>query len=194
MKISSILLTTLLLFLSSNISANTIFKCKIKNKKGTYTYQEKPCSEKSTKDSSWSSKARQNTFTYSSKSSLRTSSRTSSGSFTIPSSRGGAYLTQGKVNSTPVVFLVDTGATFTSIPQSVADKARMVCGKKSYTNTANGKAAQCESTADISFGVFELPKEKVMVLPNLHQPVLGMNTLRLFHIEHSKGNMKITYQ
>jgi hypothetical protein len=24
----------------------------------------------------------------------------------------------------------------------------MVCGKKSYTNTANGRATQCESTAD----------------------------------------------
>ena len=192
---SIVLLATFFFFLPfsySSSQANTIFKCK--NKKGAYIYQEKPCSEESTKDSSWKSKARQNTFSYASKNSLRSTSRATSGSFTILSSRGGGYFTQGKVNSTPVVFLVDTGATYTSIPQSVADKARMVCGKKSYTNTANGKAAQCESTADISFGIFELPKQKVMILPNLHQPVLGMNTIRLFHIEQSKGNMKVTYK
>ena len=60
---SIVLLTTLFFFVPfsyTNSQANTIFKCK--NKKGTYIYQEMPCLEESTKDSSWSSKARQNTF------------------------------------------------------------------------------------------------------------------------------------
>jgi len=105
----------------------------------------------------------------------------------------GAYMTRGSANSVPFVFYVDTGASYVSIPQEIAHKAGMVCGEQFRVETANGVTTQCESIIDkMTFGIFTIQKVKAMILPNLKQPLLGMNVLTKFHVEHAKGIMKIT--
>ena len=69
----------------------------------------------------------------------------------------------------------------------------MVCGEQFRVETANGVTTQCESIIDkMTFGIFTIQKVKAMILPNLKQPLLGMNVLTKFHVEHAKGIMKIT--
>ena len=156
-------------------NANTIFKCK--TEKGAFTYQEQPCSNKSSTLSSWKPRIKKNTPL----------------SLSMKISASGTYMTRGSANSIPLVFYIDTGATHVSIPQEIADKAGMVCGKQFHAETANGVTMLCESIIDnMTFGVFKIQNVKAMIMPNLKKPLLGMNVLNKFHIEQVKGTMKIT--
>lgn len=152
-----------------------IFKCK--NEKGAYSYQEQPCPKKSSTLSSWKSNIQQNTPP----------------SFSMKLLPNGTYMTQGSVNLVPIVFHVDTGASYVSIPQEIAYRAGMVCGKQLHVETANGSTTLCESIIDkMTFGIFTIQKVKAVIMPKLYQPLLGMNVLNMFHVEHAKGIMKIT--
>jgi len=159
----------------STDNANTIFKCK--TEKGVFTYQEQPCSNKSSTLSSWKPRIRQNIPQ----------------SFSMKISPNGAYMARGSANSIPLVFYVDTGASYVSIPQEIANKAGMVCGKQLRAETANGITTMCESIIDnMTFGAFTIQKVKAVIMPNLKKPLLGMNVLNKFHIEQARGTMKIT--
>jgi clan AA aspartic protease (TIGR02281 family) len=156
-------------------NANTIFKCK--TEKGTYTYQEQPCSNKSSTLSSWKPRIKKNTPLF----------------FSMKISPSGTYIAQGSANSIPLVFYIDTGASHVSIPQEIADKAGMACGKQFHAETANGVTTLCESIIDhMTFGAFKIQNVKAMIMPNLKKPLLRMNVLNKFHIEQVKGTMKIT--
>ena len=52
--------------------------------------------------------------------------------------RYGHYITNGTINSQPVTFMVDTGATTVSIPAELAHRLRLKKGAVSYAITANG--------------------------------------------------------
>ena len=108
----------------------TIFKCK--NEKDAYTYQEQPCPKMSSTLSSWKSSGRQKIPP----------------SFSMKLLPNGVYMTQGSANSVPLVFYVDTGASYVSIPQEIASRAGMVCGKQFHVETANGSTTLCESIID----------------------------------------------
>jgi len=156
-------------------NANTIFKCKTRN--GAYTYQEQPCANKSSTLSSWKPKIKKN----------------NSLSFSVKMSESGTYMTRGSANSIPLIFYIDTGASHVSIPQEIADRAGMVCGKQFHAETANGITTLCESIIDnMTFGAFTIQNVKAMIMPNLKKPLLGMNVLNKYHIEQVKGTMKIT--
>lgn len=153
-----------------------IFKCK--NDAGDYSFQGNPCPEKSKTLSSWKAAPQTN----------------NPPSFSIRLSQGGFY-PKGAINGISTVFQVDTGADVVSIPQWVASRSGMVCGKQSFSNTANGVAVQCESIIrELKFGNFSIQNVKAVIMPNLHQPLLGMNVLALFHIEHENGVMTISYK
>lgn len=172
---------------SADDDGRTIFKCK--SETGAYTYQEKPCPERSTTLSSWKSDVAR---TLPSPPNIQ---QKPPPSFSIKLSPNGSYMTQGSANSVPVIFLIDTGADYVSIPQEIAYRAGMVCGKQTRTETANGSTTQCESIIrKMTFGNFRIQNVKAMILPNLNQPLLGMNVLSLFHVEHAEGVMTITYK
>lgn len=167
-------------------NVRTIFKCK--SEKNAYIYQGKPCPERSTKIDSWISIISQ------APPSQPNIQQKIPPSFSIQQSPHG-YMTQGSANSVPVVFQVDTGAAFVSIPQEIAYRAGMICIKQAIFDTANGAATGCESIIDkMTFGVFTIMNVKAIIMPNLKQPLLGMNALSMFHIEHTEGIMKVTYK
>lgn len=102
---------------------------------------------------------------------------------------------QGAANSIPIIFQVDTGADYVSIPQEIAYRAGMVCMKQSYAETANGRTSQCESKInEMTFGFFKIQNVKAYILPNLKGALLGMNVIGMFHVEHADGIMKVTYK
>lgn len=167
---------------------HTTFKCK--SEKGSYTYQKIPCPEKSATSNSWVWNVQQDPHFQANNSQQKILP-----SFSIQRSSQGGYMTQGAVNSVPVIFQVDTGADYVSISQAVANRAGMVCIKRGFAETANGTSTQCESKiVELTFGSFKIQNVKAFIMPNLKGALMGMNVISMFHVEHADGVMKITYK
>jgi clan AA aspartic protease (TIGR02281 family) len=171
---------------------STLYRCK--NEAGKFTFQGKPCPDNATTLSSWKDDTPKKppALPKIQQPPPQQAPQPTPTSFSMRLTNG-AYLTQGSANSVPLVFHVDTGATYVSIPQEIADKAGMKCMKQSRSDTANGMITVCESVINkMTFGVFSIQNVTAMIMPNLKQPLLGMNVLAGFHVEQSDGLMKIT--
>lgn len=106
----------------------------------------------------------------------------------------GHYYTAAYVNGVPAVFMVDTGASLTTLSQEVADKSGIVsCASRTF-NTANGPAEGCiAKVGKLQIGEFVLRDFEVAVMPNLPtDALLGMNVMRLFRLEQQNGVMRIS--
>jgi clan AA aspartic protease (TIGR02281 family) len=175
-------------FCAADDDGHTLYRCK--NAAGKFTFQGKPCPDKSTTLSSWKEDAPKKPPAQPVV--QQQPAQPAPSSFSMKLTNGG-YITQGSVNSVPLVFYVDTGATHVSIPQEFADKAGMKCIRQGRTETANGSTTQCESVINkLTFGVFTVQNVQAVIMPNLKQPLLGMNVLAGFHVEQSDGVMKIS--
>lgn len=166
-------------------SAGTIFKCK--NSAGVLQYQEKPCAKEAQSVSSWAS---------TSPSSIESDAEGKSPAdevLTIGQGRGGHYFIDGSVNDSYLNFVVDTGATTVALPLSFAANAGMTCKKETYMNTGNGVTQGCTVVIEkLKFGHFTLRYVDAVVMPNLSQPLLGMNVLRQFRVEQDNGQMRLS--
>lgn len=106
----------------------------------------------------------------------------------------GHYYATGYVNGMPIVFMVDTGATLTSLSREMAHKSGIYsCDARTF-NTANGPAQGCVAKVPkIQIGSFVLRDFEVAVMPNLPaDALLGMNVMRLFRLEQQHGVMRIS--
>jgi clan AA aspartic protease (TIGR02281 family) len=106
----------------------------------------------------------------------------------------GHYYSAGYVNGMPIVFMVDTGATLTSLSQEMARKSGIYsCDAQSF-NTANGSVQGCVAKAPkIQIGSFILRDFQVAIMPNQStDALLGMNVLRMFRLEQQSGVMRIS--
>ncbi|MGE5093489.1 MAG: TIGR02281 family clan AA aspartic protease [Betaproteobacteria bacterium] len=75
---------------------------------------------------------------------FESASQSASGSrVTLPQDARGHFMIQGEVNGSPVRFLVDTGATFVTVPASQARRLRidLARGTRGVSQTANGSVA-----------------------------------------------------
>jgi len=59
-------------------------------------------------------------------------------SLVLQRNRQGHYVSNGKINNVPVVFMLDTGATDVSIPEKIAQKLDLKKGSSAIYQTANG--------------------------------------------------------
>jgi aspartyl protease family protein len=102
----------------------------------------------------------------------------------------GHYVATGAINSTPVVFMLDTGATDISVPQTLAERLGLEPGPVVYYQTANGKAKAFITRLDtVSLGDISLQGVRAHINPNFHSDeiLLGMTFLK--HLEFTqKGN------
>lgn len=105
-----------------------------------------------------------------------------------------SYTIIGTVQGVPVVHLIDTGATRTSINKRVAAIAGIVCQSAGISDTANGSVKTCISMAsEITFGGMVVKNVSVSVMPNMSVDVLlGMNVLEQFKINQGSGFMQIS--
>ena len=95
--------------------------------------------------------------------------------------RYGHYLANGMINSTEVVFLLDTGATDITIPDKIAPKLRLKAGIKIPVQTANGQTVVYATTLDsVSIGEIELHGVNANINPYMQgeEVLLGMSFLR----------------
>ena len=164
-------------------SAGTIYKCK--SPAGALLYQEKPCTEESQSVSSWnaSSEAKMDDD----------SGPSSTGPFIIGQGNNGHYFVDGAINDHFLNFVVDTGASVVTLPQSVATSAGLRCLSQVTMRTGNGSISACRTIIQkFRFGSFTFRDVEAVIAPNLDQPLLGMNVLKRFRIEHDGGQMRLS--
>ena len=121
--------------------------------------------------------------------------------FSLPSSCFGASLTKlnghlfanGEVNGVRVRFLVDTGASTTTVPSSIAKDMKLEgpCHPVQL-QTANGTVTGCSYTnARIRFSSYATVAS-VTVAPALTSPLLGMNVLGKMKLEQLGDTLTLT--
>jgi clan AA aspartic protease (TIGR02281 family) len=175
------------IFLSTSIGAwaGTIFKCK--NSTGAMIYQEKPCEKEVQAVSSWAA-------TSTSAVEVDTDSPDSQDMvLVIGQGKGGHYFIDGAVNDNYLNFVIDTGATTVALPLAIAANAGVKCRKMARMSTGNGITQGCLATIQkLKFGHFTLRYVDAVVMPNLSQPLLGMNVLKQFRVEQDNGQMRLS--
>ncbi len=94
--------------------------------------------------------------------------------------RAGHFVTSGRINGTPVVFLVDTGATDVSLPAGLARRLGLARGAAVEYSTANGTIlAYTTRLARLRIGSIELHDVAASINPHDDgdQLLLGMSAL-----------------
>jgi len=170
--------------LSLSVWGDTIYKCK--NQQGDLLYQKSPCKVNVETISSWTAVAK--APAPSPKPEIK-----SKAEFIIKQGSNGSYLLEGAVNGKALSFVVDTGASFVSIPTSVAREARISCKDEVDMQTANGSIKGCSTTIKkLNFGPFFIEDAIAVIAPNLSQSLLGMNVLQQLKIAQEKGEMHLS--
>lgn len=111
----------------------------------------------------------------------------------IRQSRDKHFYWMGEINGYAVRFLIDTGATFTSIPQSIAQELNLPDGPIIEMQTANGNTLNHTTKANLCLeGNVCMTNLQMVVLP-LHSDhaLLGMNVIGRLKWSQQNGIMRI---
>lgn len=185
MKYTILQISAAILF-STSAFAGTIYKCK--NAEGIMLYQEKPCEKETRSVSSWVSSP-----TSTVEVDAGTNDPANEKPLVISQGNGGHYFIDGAVNDSYLNFVIDTGATVVSLPLSFAASSGVKCQKRVVMRTGNGETEGCTATIQkLKFGHFTLRYVDAVVMPNLSQPLLGMNVLKQFRVEQDNGQMRLS--
>jgi aspartyl protease family protein len=104
----------------------------------------------------------------------------------------GHFYLPGTIDNVPVTFMVDTGASVTSIPSDIARQANIRNCKEVQFQTANGEATGCIALVSrMTLGNFVLENITVAVMPNMETSLLGANVLRNFQVNQNGSRMLI---
>jgi aspartyl protease family protein len=115
-----------------------------------------------------------------------------SGEVAIPRSWDGHYYIQGSINGYPVIFMVDTGATFVSLGSEIARRAQLPKGRPANFTTAGG-IIQGEMVSDqtVEAGGIVVSSLQISVgLPG-DMALLGQNFLRNIDVFQSNDTMTL---
>jgi aspartyl protease family protein len=94
--------------------------------------------------------------------------------------RAGHYVASGRINSSPVVFLVDTGATDVAIDERLAKRIGLEKGFRVSIKTANGMTTGWRTVLNkVTLGAIELFGVPATIVPSLgEEALLGMSFLK----------------
>ena len=112
----------------------------------------------------------------------------------LKSGSNGHYIATGKINNKKVTFLVDTGASYVSIPEAVANKIGLKKGAPFLVSTANGTVTVFATSIDeISLGEIKLHDIKADINPHMEgeEILLGMSFLRNLSYTHEGDQLTI---
>jgi len=105
----------------------------------------------------------------------------------------GHYVARGAINGTPVMFLLDTGATEVSIPGRVAKRLHLRPGAAQRAHTAAGAVTTYSTRLDqVELGPISLAQVNAHINPHMpgEQVLLGMSFLR--HFDFSQQGRVLT--
>ncbi len=115
------------------------------------------------------------------------------GVITLERGRDGHFRWPGQLAGVPVGFLVDTGATRTAIPAALARRAQIETSGSFRSETAGGTVIGTAGVADVELsGGVQALRLRVAVLPDLKDPLLGMDVLSKLSIVQEGQRMRIT--
>jgi aspartyl protease family protein len=107
--------------------------------------------------------------------------------------RAGHYVTHGKINATPVTFLLDTGATDVVIPAAIAARIGLPKLGKSRVQTANGEIDVYGTVIEsLEFGNISLRAVRAAINPEMgpdDEILLGMSALK--QVDFSQENNEL---
>ncbi len=121
-------------------------------------------------------------------------SRISSDGGVVELRRGadGHFHWPGRVNGQPVVFLVDTGATRSALPQALAERAGLQPEGRVQSSTAGGVVQGYSARANLLLdGGVRADRLPVTVLPALAAPLLGMDVLGRLQFSQTDGVLRL---
>jgi clan AA aspartic protease (TIGR02281 family) len=189
--IQPLIFVTLALSSVNAWSGGMVYKCK--NQEGAMIYQKAPCMNEADTLNSWKPKEAAKPVSEPEAGQDKDHKNKVSPVLTLKQNPAGHYSTDGNVDGKSLSFVVDTGASFVSLPESLAHDAQIYCDKNIGMNTANGKTDACTAKIKkLQFGPFVIQEVDAVIVPNLGQPLLGMNVLGLFKLAQDKGEMKIS--
>jgi aspartyl protease family protein len=117
---------------------------------------------------------------------------TAGGVVEIRRSGDGHYHWPGTLNGEPVDFLVDTGASGVAIPSALAERLRLSAEGTVRSNTAGGSVTGRLVRADLTLqGGVRADRLRMVALPNLDGPLLGMDVLGRLHWQQRDGALRI---
>ena len=109
----------------------------------------------------------------------------------IQRSADGHYHWPGKLAGQEVDFLVDTGATGTAIPASMARQLGLTVVGQVTSNTAGGVVQGTVVVGDVELqGGLRVKRLRMTALPNLDNPLLGMDVLGRLRWQQQGGVLR----
>ena len=110
----------------------------------------------------------------------------------IRRSGDGHYHWPGRIGNREVEFLVDTGATGTAIPTSLARELGLQVVGSMQSSTAGGVVNGQFVVGDLQLeGGVRAERLRMAALPNLASPLLGMDVLGRLRWQQDAGVMKV---
>jgi aspartyl protease family protein len=107
--------------------------------------------------------------------------------------RYGHYVLDGEINQQKVTFMLDTGATTTSIPENISDRLGLRKGLPINVETANGTTTAYSTRLDsLKIGLMEFNQVRATINPGFegNEILLGMNILKNLELIQ-RGNTMI---
>ncbi len=115
----------------------------------------------------------------------------------LQQNRRGHYLAKGAINGHEVVFLLDTGASTVSVPQSLARRIGLKEGPATRTQTANGTISTYLTRLDsVELGAIKLRDISAGINPYMqgNEVLLGMSFLRKLELIQRDGTLILRQQ
>jgi len=104
----------------------------------------------------------------------------------------GHYHWPATINGTAVDFLVDTGATRSAIPAALARRLELRSEGRVGSMTAGGAVEGHQVSADVELrGGVRIERLRLVALPALASPLLGMDVLGRLHWTQADGRLLI---
>jgi len=104
----------------------------------------------------------------------------------------GHYHWPGRLNGVPVDFLVDTGASGVAIPAELADRLGLAPEGTVRSSTAGGFVTGRIVRADLELdGGVRAERLRMVALPRLASPLLGMDVLGRLHWQQRDGVLRV---
>ncbi len=123
---------------------------------------------------------------------LPTPSFSGDGSMAVKRHSNGHFYLPGSIAGVPVTFMLDTGASVTSITSEIAREAGVHNCKEIQFQTANGSATGCIALVpQMTLGNFTLKNITVAVMPNMETNLLGANVLRNFRVGQDEDTLLV---
>lgn len=105
------------------------------------------------------------------------------GGIILQTDRNGHFRGTALINNVPMPFMIDTGATQTTIPANLAIAAGLPFGRSIQTTTAGGQVVDQQTKINsLKIGNAEIRNLDASINRHLNEVLIGMNTLKYFRM------------